>query len=101
MQEIFGKTTITTADANNYTIHHNCLILITTGLSVYSKLFDFESLWACYLALIEKPLVVLNITGGAGIWLTQSNELTDVSVLISLQLRPGRTNIKMTSSKAT
>lgn len=39
-------------------------------------------------ALIEKTLVILSLTGGARVGHTQSDELTDVSVLVSLQLRP-------------
>lgn len=41
------------------------------------------------LALIEEPLVVLHLAGGTRVGLAQSDELADVPVLVSLQLRPG------------
>lgn len=41
------------------------------------------------LALIEESLVILRLAGGTRVGLAQSDELTDVPVLISLQLRPG------------
>ena len=40
-------------------------------------------------AVVEQPLVILGLAGGAGVGHTQRDELTDVSVLVSLQLGPG------------
>lgn len=53
------------------------------------------------LALIEESLVVLRLAGGTRVGLAQSDELTDVPVLISLQLRPGtrKEEIKRTLSR--
>ena len=43
-----------------------------------------------HLALVEEPLVILGVTGGAGVGLAQGDELTDVSVLVPLQFGPVR-----------
>lgn len=45
-----------------------------------------------HLALVEEPLVVLGIAGRPGVGLSQSDQLADVSVLVSLQLGPARAN---------
>ena len=44
------------------------------------------------LALIEETLVILSLAGGTRVGHSQSDELTDVPVLVSLQLRPGTKN---------
>lgn len=43
-------------------------------------------------ALIEESLVVLGLIAGSRVGHTQSDELTDVPVLVSLQLRPATEN---------
>lgn len=51
------------------------------------------------LALIEESLVVLGLTRGTRVGYAQSDDLTDVPVLVSLQLRPGTEN-KMNDTHA-
>lgn len=52
----------------------------------------FEGTVEGHLALVEEPLVVLGLTGGAWVGLAQGDELADISVLVPLELGPVQRN---------